>query len=722
MKYCPLCDFRTDNKDYNFCPNCSNKDGRGRVKLVEETTRDENGSEGPKLEGPKIGYDITSQVIPSMPLDSYPETKNGPEINTGMGTAISGDIIVNKTVYQQPLSEAELLLKRMNFFRQECSNKCHNGFISEEDLKALEILRESIGLVKHLADDIIDMAKKYSIKKIVELPEPAKSVIEEAKKLIEQNNSSAITAVLSKLKPWKDKVDNNSLNQIYYQLKAIIEPAKYIDEIDSITDYWGIYWSYVAYLRVMPDKAEEAMTALPNWDTFYPIQNQTLLSTIGYLMNSQEEQAKKAFIKVTTGYTSDLQPIFDTINSLIGREWKSLSDDIPATLRFYSDSLFKTIYETLRQRAKVSEAQRLEEEARKKQEEEKNKMLQERFTEALKKLKGDEEKACENAGIDSVTLSLWKQQYPEFNSKIQLILQHIKDEKDKERRNSFIDALKSNYGDEKVACEKAGINFALLSQWKQQYPEFNDKVAHVLQAIKDFEEEQRLIAKKKKEFLGAYETNDCDLGKTCRELELSPEAIKEWRTNDAVFNNAIINIEEEFKKWIDEQNAIRRKKLFKKLLPYVLCGLLVVAGILGILYHQNKERKKAQAEQEIAAQRDLAIIDYNESVDHLKDFISSIPDDVKKVSIEKDVTTLDSCYTILYKVFNLEKNPILADIKHESVDLKERLINKTYGIFEYAKDLGSAPPNIPDYKQLQQKGQKYLTTIDSLKQLITALK
>lgn len=720
MKYCPLCDFRTDNKDYNFCPNCSNKDGRGPVKLVDETTRDENGSEGPKIEGPKIGYD--DDIIRSMPLDSYPETKNEPEINTGMGTVIGGDVIIHKPVYQQPLSETELIIERKNNFRQECLNKCHNGFISEENLKALEFFRESIGLGKHDADDIIEKVKKLTIKKIVELPDAAKLVIEEARFLIEQNNSVAITTLLSKLKAWKDKVDNDTLNQNYYQLKAIIEPAKYIDEIDSIADYWGVYWSYVAYLKVMPDKAEEAMAALPNWDTFYPIQNQTLLSTIGYLMNSQEEQAKKAFIKVTTGYTSDLQPIYDTINSLIGREWKSLADDIPATLRFYSDSLFKTIYETLRQRAKVSEAQRLEEEARKKQEEEKNKMLQESFTDALKKNNGDEEKACEIAGIDIALLSLWKQQFPVFNNKIQQILQHINDEKDRERRNCFIDALKSNNGDETVACEIAGIDLALLSLWKQQYPEFNDKVAHVLQAIKDYEEEQRLIAKKKKEFLGAYETNDCDLGKTCRELELSPEAIKEWRTNDAVFNNAIINIEEEYKKWIDEQNAIRRKKLFKKLLPYVLCGLLVVAGILGILYHQNKERKKAQAEQEIAARRDLAIIDYNESIDHLKDFISSIPDDVKKVSIEKDVTTLDSCYTILYKVFNLEKNPILADIKHESVDLKERLINKTYGIFEYAKDLGSAPPNIPDYKQLQQKGQKYLTTIDSLKQLITALK
>lgn len=703
MKHCPYCKYIAENPKMLYCPHCSNKDGRGMVYLIYDNdeilaeTKDLS-SEGlnrikkeDRVNHEHINY-RDEKAFNSARLQYGNNSNNGIRSNTKIGNSnvFSGDDNSTNTYisYEKELSEAERLYDSILSFHNYCLDRCKNGSISDEDINELNALRDSLKLRKEVADKILSECLDQSIRKHTELSHTDKIILQNTRTYIENCDFPGIQLKYNEISELRQRTDVNEVNQIYYQLKAILTPDKFIDDIKDIhsDSYWEVYWSYVAYILVGAPNTGAALGNLKKWDYQKPYQNQILLLTIGALMNNKVEEAKSNFRLVKHGFDESLQPLYDAVNELLNNNWNSELTDISPRNRFYVLQLFADAYRDLRNLSEQNEAIRLKEQKESEDALKEKNNKQEDFLIRYEKNDGDEGKTLELSLASLLELNEWKRLDANFVMALRAIDNRIAEKKEKEAADAAA---------AEAAAAKASAEAEVLAQQ---------------------------IYKQKEDFKTCYKDYKCNLTKACADLKLSPEVIKEWRTNDAVFNNAIVNIEEEYKKWVDEQNAIRRKRLSKKILPYVLSGLLVVAGILGILYLLNKGRINAQAEQEFAAQRDMAISNYNETVDHLKDFISSIPDDVKKVSIEKDVTTLDSCYTILCKVFNLEKDPILSDIQQVSVDLKERLINKTFGIFEYAKDLGSAPPNIPDYKKLQDKGQKYMSTIDSLKLLITSLK
>ena len=457
----------------------------------------------------------------------------------------------------------------------ECANKCHNGFISADDLKELERYRIHIGLERHFADKILEEEKQLSVKKIVELPRNAEEVITDTKNAILLNNWDSILSAFEKLKVWREKIENDVLNQSYYQLKAIIEPEKYIDEIGTVSDdYWGVFWSYVAYMKVAKSKAEGVLTELTKWDTHYPIENQPLLRAVGYLMVDQEAEATRVFETISIGFSKELEPIYDALKELIGKTWLSITDDVSPQIKFYVDSLFKKTYESLKSRAKKSDADRLAEEAKRKQQE----------------------------------------------------------IADRDRQSKFITELKSNGGNIELARDATGMSPEVFIAMVQKYPDFETKIQGVKSAIKALREQAQLeaerdatlkreLADKKEKFKKRFETNECDLLKTCTELGLDSGTVQQWRRDDSSFGEALEYIERLHTDLVQQEKKRECRKQLKKILPWLLIVILFFVCILGIINLRHKkelikaEQSQIELQQQAVAKYESRIIDFKQALE-----------------------------------------------------------------------------------------------------------
>lgn len=610
MKHCPECDFKTDNKDYNFCPKCGDRKGKGLVKLIDDT----------------------------LEATADPESSSG--IKIGMGAVVTGGI--EQHFHTTPLTEAERIKKNKESFRSECDNKCHNGFISAEDLRELELYRDKIGLERHFAESILEKAKKDSIKKIVELPQNAKDILDKANDAIINNDLERVSSAFKDLKIWHEKNDNDVLNQMYFQLKSIIEPVKYIDEIETITDYWGVFWAYVAYMKVAKSKAEDILTELPKWDAHYAVQNQPLLRAVGYLMEEHFEDAKRAFRSVTVGYSPDLQPIYETLDSLIGKEWLSLSDDVPTRLKFYSDSLFKNAYESLKKQAADSQAKRLEEEE----------------------------------------------------------IQRQQEAADRHKLGKVITAYKSNGGEINDACEAAGVITEQFYQMLLKYPDFAQKFEDAKLGVKLAKEQaileaklaaerEREIAENKALFKRKFEDNKCDLQKTCNEIGIDSSVYRAWLNSDQAFAEGIKYIEGVIEKEREaEKERIKRelrkkrwekfkKLLVKKLLPWLLIAILSIVCVFGILKLKDNcrfNKDKVQTEKEY----ELAIANFNDAFSHV---------DTSKEGLD----ALYNAAISLKQILKLENTPFI-DGRNDSETLKRQFDDRVEELLENYKNKTSLTP------------------------------
>ena len=535
MKYCPQCGCKVDNPEINFCPDCAEKGERVKLKTVQQT-------------------------------DKYSAGNTG-GVNIGMGGVVGGSIIYST----KDLSEAERIAKNKAAYREECERRCKDGFISQEDKLFLEKFRDDLGLEKHFAEEILKQAREQSVRLTTTLTGPAKLQVEQTRQAITANDILTIKKDLQAFEQYKSKMDVDELDQLYYQLKAILAPESFAIKDE---DYWSHFWSFIVYRKQDSPKADEVIASLHKWDSFKPAENQTLLFTIGLLMQNRLEEAKSSFKAVSTGFSSDLQPIYEAVDNLIGREWYGETADVPPRFKFYVDSLFKKAYETLKAQAKANQADILAREAAERQ-------------------KRAQEENC---------------------------------------RQKFLESLKSNNGNIAAACEASGLTKSQLTEWRDTIPGFAEDIESILnsaiekkrldeqKAIREAEEAKQL-AETKQSFKKRYESNSCDALRTCAELGLDSGTVQQWRRDDPSFNEALQYIEQIHADLIRKEENTRRKSAFKKMLPWILIVLLAVAGILGIVrLSHNWADKKAQTEakrretaekERIEGEYELAIINFN---------------------------------------------------------------------------------------------------------------
>lgn len=511
MKYCPTCGYETADDESNLCPICDEE-----VKLVEK--KDDRANMSTK------------------------ESNKSMEVK-GVASGGNTTIIDNSKHVERPLSEAERIAKNKAAYREDCANRCKDGFVSDEDLDYLERQRESLSLEKHIAAEILKQAKERSIRKVVKLPDAARIQLDQTRIAIERNDIQAIRVDFDALKQWKSKLDIDELDQLYFQLKSILESNAY--EFKD-NEYWSVFWSAVAFKKTGSPKVVESIASLNRWDSFYPQQNQNLILTVSLLMDNRLKEATESFKAITKGFSPDLQPVYDTLDSMLGREWRSLTIDVAPRLRFYSDSLFKNSYDVLKKTAQKNHAEDIAraEEERQRKEEEKN------------------------------------------------------------RREKFLEIFESNGGNIDTACFASGLPKVKYIEWLETIPEFAQSVKtvqeRIAKAIKDQEEAaaaaERLakeIANKKELFKKGYKDNQCDLNKTCYGLGIDSGTVRSWRSSDASFDEALkfiereheIAVEEEHKRKKAIKRAEQRKEFFRRIrksIPYVLISLLLIALGIGI--------------------------------------------------------------------------------------------------------------------------------------------
>lgn len=511
MKYCPTCGYETADDESNLCPICDEE-----VKLVEK--KDDRANMSTK------------------------ESNKSMEVK-GVASGGNTTIIDNSKHVERPLSEAERIAKNKAAYREDCANRCKDGFVSDEDLDYLERQRESLSLEKHIAAEILKQAKERSIRKVVKLPDAARIQLDLTRIAIERNDIQAIRVDFDALKQWKSKLDIDELDQLYFQLKSILESNAY--EFKD-NEYWSVFWSAVAFKKTGSPKVVESIASLNRWDSFYPQQNQNLILTVSLLMDNRLKEATESFKAITKGFSPDLQPVYDTLDSMLGREWRSLTIDVAPRLRFYSDSLFKNSYDVLKKTAQKNHAEDIAraEEERQRKEEEKN------------------------------------------------------------RREKFLEIFESNGGNIDTACFASGLPKVKYIEWLETIPEFAQSVKtvqeRIAKAIKDQEEAaaaaERLakeIANKKELFKKGYKDNQCDLNKTCYGLGIDSGTVRSWRSSDASFDEALkfiereheIAVEEEHKRKKAIKRAEQRKEFFRRIrksIPYVLISLLLIALGIGI--------------------------------------------------------------------------------------------------------------------------------------------
>lgn len=350
IKYCPSCGFEKENFEYPYCPECS------KPLMVRQ-------GEGENTQ--TVGADNSR--------------KQASEVSLGMGAAVRGNITSNTSTIDNSTSNvvnnvtniirekspAEIHEENVITFRKRCRALCDNGLFSKEAEKELVVLQTDFNLSSEEAKVLIDEEKKWSRKLPTELTSEGILRVKHTLNIITGNRQDALNSELNGLKQLKQEYNVEELDQLYYQLFAILTPSAYVAEVEksSEEDYWKTYWAVVAYRLVGLNTKSEAQRAHLNmWNSMFPEQNKLLLASVVALMDSDFNYAYENFNALSVGYSKSLDIVFSAVKELLAMDWNRELALLPATSQFYYDTLFKEYCSTCRTQAKERKEEREREE------------------------------------------------------------------------------------------------------------------------------------------------------------------------------------------------------------------------------------------------------------------------------------------------------------------------------------------------------------------------
>lgn len=584
-------------------------------------------------------------------------------VNLGTANAINGNISstvtsgdTNIRVETKEISDAERLRRNRAAYHSRCSELIKDGYVSQEAIKILNAYREELGLHKDIADYIMNEVKEQTVRKHTVLSNAEKVSLDSIRSAIERNDTIDIQESLKKLHALRKSSEIDEIAQLYFQLKAILEPRQYVTDFNMIHEesYWELFWSYIALISFKSDKAEESLAALTKWENHYPANNQILIQTAGFLMNEREQDARNAFQYIGLGYSAELEPLHFAMSELLDKDWRrgEISDVSPRA-KFYVDALFKGIYNKFRSRAKESEAERLREKQEEQQREKEIQHKKETFLLQYEEKEGNLGKALLLSGVTQSQFNDWQHYDADFS-------------------------LAKDAIDKRIAEKKKAADDKAEEEKRRKTEEANRRALEVL---------------KMNEFKNAYETNDCNLQKTCAELDISRDEIRKWRDSYKSFDDALLYLENEHVKREQEIRRIHRHAIFKKQFPYILILVLLVAGGIGISMQKHENKQKAlrmsmelQKQEEIRAEYNEQIKTFNEYFGKIKrtmDGIKELESAMKTLTEIKRIETENATY-----LKGNESIQLTEDLKKRCDELKAHFIKMRFDDDEFVKREG----------------------------------
>jgi hypothetical protein len=605
-------------------------------------------------------------------------------------------------IEQKELAEAERYRQNTSQYYNTCVELIKDGFIDNEGIKLLKALRHELGLHKDIAEHIEKEVIEESTEKRAALSGAVIDFISRVKGYIKINNKSQIQASFVQLEAYQKKIDDVHLEQLYFQLKAILYPSYYLKDYSAgTTSYWEAFWSYVALVRMDNGEAAQSLANLVRWDNYFPYQNQSILQTIGLLMQDKVQEAREAYKSIIIGFSSDLEPVCDAIRELLDQDWDLVTDVSPQT-KFYVESLFRRAYDQIkdqagkRKAAEIAAIHQQELEAQAIQDKKENFILQ------YEAKKGSIRDALILSGVTQTQYEEWKRYDANFRLSLENVDKRLAQEKiDAERRieelkEAFLVHYESDNGSISAAMAHSGIEQSHFDEWKGTDSRFRTRLNDIdaLLAAKKEEENQK-IQRQKEHLLSCYEAYECDLQKACKEVGSSPEIVKEWQNTDLSFNNSINYIKRKY-------DAKRRKKILAVVLPCILIAILCV-----IIGFQLKNAANARLLADAANDR------YEEATTNLSAIIEAIPNNVDDISIEKHFNALVAGCDSLKAIVALEQKPQLKG-NEVSSRLRHDLLNKAKIILNKALKLHGTSSDVPNYASEQELGEEYVNKVDAL--------
>ena len=660
MKRCPKCGFETADSEMNFCPHCSNNNGNGKVELDMIHSSKASGNRTSKNTSNAITG--VSEIEQMKIVGGAPniQAEIGSKIIDGDGNVVGRDIIDQRkfidqrSFYQKELSEAERLRQNSSQYYNACVELIKDGFIDDDAKRQLNALRHTLGLHKDIAEYIQKEVIEESAVKSTTMSCAVIDFITHVKGYIECNNKDQIQASFVQLEAYHKKIDNGHLDCLYFQLKAILYPSYYLKDYSAGTkSYWEAFWSYVALARMDNEEAVQSLANLVRWDNYFPYQNQSILQTIGLLMQDKVQEAREAYKSIITGYSSDLEPVCDAIRELLDQDWDLVTDVSPQT-KFYVESLFRRAYDQIkdqagkRKAAEIAAIHQQELEAQAIQDKKGNFILQ------YEAKKGSIRDALILSGATQTQYEEWKRYDANFRLSLENVDKCLAQEKiDAERRieelkEAFLVHYESDNGSISAAMAHSGIEQSQFDEWKGTDSRFRTRLNDIdARLAKEREEEERRVKVQKERFISTYKTYNCDMQKTCSEVGLSPTIISNWRKSDAAFDNSLNCMERDRRKSI----------IFKKVIPCI-----VIAILLAVIYVVGRPLVIRRIEQN-TSKREAQAIEKTRQKEIQEGYIILLNDYSLALSqVDRDSMTIDSFNDSLLRI-----EQILSEIKRIEV-------------------------------------------------------
>ena len=325
-------------------------------------------------------------------------------------------------------------------------------------------------------------------------------------------------------------------------------------------------------------------------------------------------------------------------------------------------------------------------------------------------------KTCAEIGVSVADCKRWRATDATFNDRITYIereneqrLIEIKEQerikREEEERNKQAELDLQNQiknqkatilqkfqetGKIETACQEAGVDSHTFNVWLEEDQNFasmyTDSV-HCMEIKREEEaekkrkqaEQEAVDTQQKQAFVTRYGANDCDMLKTCTEIGASMADCRRWRATDTAFNDQITYIERERKSLLREASNCRKKRMVKKLLPYLIAIIVIIAGCFAVKTY--KEQKEAELEAERIEQ-------YNRDIKELELYLEQF----KKVKITGDnfynrLSLFEKTVNLYCKVFNSEN--IEADNSQMLKEIREKFNSEAQylkGYINYDKD------------------------------------
>lgn len=654
----------------------------------------------------------------------------------------------NTTINEAQKSKSDLLEEDKLKYLLQCKKFYKNGFISKNDEEYLSSLQDQLGLADEIVIPIKQKIQQKSRTPSKKLSQTVIDGIKNTRTIIELNLSDAIWRQKKQLESWMQVYDDESLKSWYYQLSSILDPVHFTvfyEESDK-DEYWNRYWAHVAFmLQNKEEQAYEASACLGILQANYPDQNELLLRLLGKLIQNESiESIKNEFNPGAIYCSKELLLLLETIDELLHKKWSRLWDIIPGTLQvrrsgepivrpvhsFYANTLFKSFVDT---QIEVGKKQREEEERISRAERERQEEIIRQKGYLLQKFQEveDIQKACEELGIPYLTFQNWKEEDLSFNSNYNAIVRNIEDKRNEEaeririakekeaevtrQKSHFKFLYEQNNCDLIKTCTETGVDSDTIHCWRESDRAFGDALSFI----------EREYAKKLQViFLQCYEANNCDVQKTCAEMEIGTEVVNNWRNTNNAFDEALSSIENEYiqgqkeafakcykqndcnlqktcselglysgavEQWRHDDSSfdeslrlieklhakLVRKARLRKILPWLLIVALSIACVFGIMkvsrdYNEGKEKN------EIEGQYDLAVSNFNTAFSHID-------------TSDEGLDALSNAAIALKQVIGLEHSPYLEG-KEESLSLKRKFDVRVEELLENFQNKASLVP------------------------------